>query len=489
MPIDALRVQQALRHPEVEVRRVALAYFARSFTPDVTILPQVFQAVEQYGRGEAGSRLLHAAQGLPQTPATVDWLVAELSQPWDQSQPAEDNYCLGLARLLALAPPELLQAEMAELVSFPSELRGPFVERLAMASWDWETAWQAMEALWRHCEAGEELSRAQRDHLEQVLEVLGRHRDRAPFVLAGLQQCAAGEPAPWPDGMTSILIQVAGQMQLTAAAPSLVAMLESDNLEVYEECMEALPRLGGDPLVSLLAERWDERSLEFCCSAAEILEDIHTPHCLATCLQLFEEWEDAELQDALGHALLGQCAEEAMEPVYDYLGPSTDENLEEEDLRYHLVATAAIVGQTFPEWDAWYQEAVENSWGWPSPDPPTRLRNQLRVDYGLEPIDPGWEPSWDEEIDEAENLSPEEYAQFASLWRRLRELDPAEFERFSQIQDSVVEPSWTDDPDRLEPIHHEAPKAGRNDPCPCGSGKKYKKCCLAKEEPRGETGP
>lgn len=25
-------------------------------------------------------------------------------------------------------------------------------------------------------------------------------------------------------------------------------------------------------------------------------------------------------------------------------------------------------------------------------------------------------------------------------------------------------------------------KPGRNDPCPCGSGKKYKKCCLATEE-------
>jgi hypothetical protein len=23
---------------------------------------------------------------------------------------------------------------------------------------------------------------------------------------------------------------------------------------------------------------------------------------------------------------------------------------------------------------------------------------------------------------------------------------------------------------------------GRNDPCPCGSGKKYKQCCLAKDE-------
>ncbi|MGC8834888.1 MAG: SEC-C metal-binding domain-containing protein [Armatimonadota bacterium] len=24
-------------------------------------------------------------------------------------------------------------------------------------------------------------------------------------------------------------------------------------------------------------------------------------------------------------------------------------------------------------------------------------------------------------------------------------------------------------------------KVGRNDPCPCGSGKKYKKCCLNKQ--------
>jgi len=26
------------------------------------------------------------------------------------------------------------------------------------------------------------------------------------------------------------------------------------------------------------------------------------------------------------------------------------------------------------------------------------------------------------------------------------------------------------------------PKPGRNDPCPCGSGKKYKHCCLAKDQ-------
>jgi len=34
--------------------------------------------------------------------------------------------------------------------------------------------------------------------------------------------------------------------------------------------------------------------------------------------------------------------------------------------------------------------------------------------------------------------------------------------------------SWTPLP---SPVRSPAPKTGRNDPCPCGSGKKYKKCC------------
>jgi len=30
-----------------------------------------------------------------------------------------------------------------------------------------------------------------------------------------------------------------------------------------------------------------------------------------------------------------------------------------------------------------------------------------------------------------------------------------------------------------------AKKAGPNDPCPCGSGKKYKKCCMQKDKENG----
>jgi preprotein translocase subunit SecA len=33
---------------------------------------------------------------------------------------------------------------------------------------------------------------------------------------------------------------------------------------------------------------------------------------------------------------------------------------------------------------------------------------------------------------------------------------------------------------RAEPRTADGQKVGRNDLCPCGSGKKYKKCCLLK---------
>jgi len=39
---------------------------------------------------------------------------------------------------------------------------------------------------------------------------------------------------------------------------------------------------------------------------------------------------------------------------------------------------------------------------------------------------------------------------------------------------------------RKETYRREAPKIGRNDPCPCESGKKFKKCCLGK--PNHEPG-
>ena len=35
---------------------------------------------------------------------------------------------------------------------------------------------------------------------------------------------------------------------------------------------------------------------------------------------------------------------------------------------------------------------------------------------------------------------------------------------------------------KKQPVRNAAKKVGPNDPCPCGSGKKYKKCCMQKDK-------
>ena len=39
---------------------------------------------------------------------------------------------------------------------------------------------------------------------------------------------------------------------------------------------------------------------------------------------------------------------------------------------------------------------------------------------------------------------------------------------------------------RWTPQVRKEPKIGRNDPCPCGSGRKFKKCCIEKREMKKE---
>ncbi|MEC9123058.1 MAG: SEC-C metal-binding domain-containing protein, partial [Verrucomicrobiota bacterium] len=56
------------------------------------------------------------------------------------------------------------------------------------------------------------------------------------------------------------------------------------------------------------------------------------------------------------------------------------------------------------------------------------------------------------------------------------------FDQFSGSGGGSPAPQQSEAPEIPEiavPVVRDAPKVGRNDPCPCGSGKKYKKCCGA----------
>ena len=58
-------------------------------------------------------------------------------------------------------------------------------------------------------------------------------------------------------------------------------------------------------------------------------------------------------------------------------------------------------------------------------------------------------------------------------------------DRYAPIDDVAAATEWwdrigtTEPPLTREQPYIAPPKVGRNEPCPCGSGKKYKKCCGA----------
>ena len=64
----------------------------------------------------------------------------------------------------------------------------------------------------------------------------------------------------------------------------------------------------------------------------------------------------------------------------------------------------------------------------------------------------------------------EEMGQFGISQEEIGEMPP---EAQAQLAGGIPE----EEPEISFTFHNETPKVGRNDPCPCGSGKKYKKCC------------
>jgi preprotein translocase subunit SecA len=67
----------------------------------------------------------------------------------------------------------------------------------------------------------------------------------------------------------------------------------------------------------------------------------------------------------------------------------------------------------------------------------------------------------------------ESTANMRSVWN-ISSAMHSEYEQFNSQQEAAQRPQGQQ---MVKQIKLEKPKVGRNEPCPCGSGKKYKKCC------------
>jgi hypothetical protein len=436
------KIKEAILHPDIEIRDRAIHYFARSFSTDTSIMPLVIKAVETYGRQNDAYRLIGASRDLPQTEDTIAWVIDELNA---EATATFENYAYNLSMVLLEADPALLlprESAILDARPFLPELREPLTERLWMLSWDFATCWRKLEEFCEETKDEQNAGGINLGHANGIVEALARYgQESEQKVRALLSQKVTDythNPMMW---MEPLAVRLAGQAHLDTTIPLIVAKLLEDGGDILnQDCAEALTRIGTPAVLEAVAEAFPAAEQHFRIYASGPLENIHSDLAVEKCVQLLAQEKDHGIRKELAHALLCQFAPEGIEAARRLLlGRELD--FEDRGLRNYLLETCTLTGERFLEYHEWLA---------------------------------------------TEKAEKEEH------WRRVKELegDPKGLLLFAlekltgkkAADVAKAKPPLPPTPRLSLPRKPQAKqKVGRNDPCPCGSGKKFKNCCMKKQ--------
>jgi hypothetical protein len=220
-------------------------------------------------------------------------------------------------------------------------------------------------------------------------------------------------------------------MRLVPAVPLIVKKLHACGEVLSEACVEALGKIGTDGAAEAVTGGWLQAVWDYRLYATSALEKIHSDTTVRKCLELLPQDKDLDIRTKLADALLGQFADEGIELVRDLVQRSAYDRASG-DLMSRLVAVSTVLDVTFPEYLTWKRQSEEK---WAKAE---RRMKEMRGFFQA-PGQPAL-PSKSAPAKEREDFL---------------ERKPAPFLRTEKL-------------------------VGRNDPCPCGSGKKFKKCCMGR---------
>lgn len=447
MRLSEEQIKQAILHPEPTVGRLALSYFSRSFSQDKTVMPLVIEAIKSLNERGPFQFACEAIE-LPQTKSTIQWCMEELNQKWgEQNTPTHHIlYIRSLSDLLAKADLSLVRDKESEILKLPAlhpEAGHALSERISLLSESPESLWNK---LMDFCERENEkkyIYEMDTPHAHRIVEALARSgADIADQVLAMLDEemdFSLGSPR---ELMQGFVIRLAGELRLTSAVPLLIKAIKDDHEWYSEVSTRALVQIGGRDVLESVSKEFSTAEWSFKLHGIDILEKLHTKKCAEKCVELFNEEEDGEIKTFLGYAALTHFSSEAVEPVRQYILES-EFDPEIGELRDTLVTVCTPLEIDFPEFADWKKKSEES-----------RLEYEKKIAEIAE-IDTTSLRLLLDEDEEDESVFQSEYD--------------------DQVGNEYAEPIY---PPRT--IFRQKAKIGRNEPCPCNSGKKYKKCCMNK---------
>ncbi len=339
---------------------------------------------------------------------------------------------LAYVAALVHADPAVLknhEAEVMALDALDADSRDAVAERIWFPSRAAEDLWGDLEEV---CQALEE-DEAPDEEFDfgcRLVEALGQYRDQYAGKVLEIIGGLTNEVGTWKEGFA---IRLAGEMKLEAAIPLMMAKLHEPPEEwISEECLRAFTKIGSAAVIKKFVEDYAASEGFQRLSIACTLEDIHSDQSVQACFDFLSLERDQLVRGILLKAILFNFATEGIAPARQFVltTPLDPDVLE---VRSTLLTACKLMEERFPEFDAWLEDSKNDQ-------------------------------------------------EFRRKWHEEHGEDDDDFEEDETEEDEVEEP----EPPPLI-IVRRSERIGRNDPCPCGSGKKFKKCCMNKGQIEEET--
>jgi hypothetical protein len=438
------KIKAGILHPLQDARGESVLYFSRSYTQDTSIMPLAIQAIEKYGWSDAFLVPCNI-EGLPLDDATLPWVLHEIQR---ENAKTPDRYGSmerwhTLHSLLANADAHLLarhQQVIASIAVLESEVQSIVSRRIAMLSRDGETCWRELEKFCFLAKDVEKVGDVDLDYAYALIEAIAREKEqyakRVLSILAEKIEDLESNPKVW---MAAFAVRMAGGMRLESAIPLIIAKLKESDEEaewVAEQCDSALVQIGGDATIHAVADMFRQGAWDSRMAACNVLHHVHSDLAVSTALDFLPSEKDPTIRAFLATALAFQFVSEAIEPLRQIVIDGTyDETLA--DVKRDVVVAATLMGAECAEMEQWESE-VETK----------------RLEFETKRLEQG------AQILERELRRLKQETQRLKLEKKMLEQEKRQLVREVEEQD--------EEPPRK--------KIGRNDPCPCGSGKKFKKC-------------
>ena len=323
------------------------------------------------------------------------------------------------------APVDILAAREAELDAVANllpETRERIARRQDFTAWPGEKLWEALQEFDRQS-SGKTMGDVNLVHAHDLIEALaGRDMPNADTICRLLT--SAEVEGEW---MEIFLIDLAGARRLREAVPTLVDEFRVDTDYMLERATAALSRIGDPEAVRLVREAFPHESWNFRLFTSPLLGRLKDRASEEAIIALLETEKEADIRTFLCDSLCDLFSRPGAEVVRREIEAGYDRNVT--PLEERLLVVADVLGIALPEGERWRKEREEDE----------RTRQE----------------------------------RLAELTRRAMALK----ERGSGPREESDEDLGREPAERLEPIRRDDGKEGRNDPCPCGSGRKYKKCC------------